>query len=125
MKTIIAGSRFINNYNLVKRAIQICGFRITEILSGCAQGVDQLGERWAKQNGIKISQYPALWNQYGNSAGHIRNEIMASNAEALLLIWSGESKGSANMLKQAYKYKLKVYQYLVSESYENNARESN
>lgn len=122
MKTIIAGSRFIDNYDLVKRAIQFSGFRITKIISGCAQGVDSLGEKWAKENHIELVQYPALWDQYGKKAGHIRNDMMAQNAEALILIWDGESKGSANILKQAYKNKLKVYQYLISESH---VRESN
>lgn len=122
MKTIIAGSRFIDNYDLVKRAIRFSGFTINKVISGCAQGIDRLGEQWAEENKIEINRYPALWDQYGKKAGHIRNDMMTQNAEALILIWDGESKGSANMLKQAYKNKLKVYQYLISESH---VRESN
>ncbi len=114
MKTIIAGSRLITSYDLVKIVIQDSEFTITKVISGCACGVDKLGEQWAKENGNEIDQYPALWDQYGKSAGYHRNEVMASNAEALILIWDGKSKGSAHMLKQGYKYKIKVYQYLIS-----------
>ncbi|HMV01726.1 MAG TPA: SLOG family protein [Chitinophagales bacterium] len=113
MRTIIAGSRIINDYDLVKIAIRDSGFTITKVISGCANGVDKLGEKWAKENGIEINQYPALWDQYGKSAGYHRNELMASNAEALILIWDSKSKGSANILKQSYKYKLKVYQCII------------
>ncbi len=43
MKTIIAGSRSIHDYALVVSAVARCGWRITEVLSGAAQGVDTLG----------------------------------------------------------------------------------
>lgn len=52
MKTIIAGSRTINDYLLVKkligRAIKYYRVDITEVVSGGAIGVDKLGEKWLK-----------------------------------------------------------------------------
>ncbi len=48
MKVIIAGSRSINDYRLVERAVADSGFDVTEIVSGCSKGVDTLAikSRW-------------------------------------------------------------------------------
>lgn len=65
MKTIIAGSRTINDPSLVEQAVRKSGFKITEVLSGGARGIDQLGEAWARQNNLKVRRFPAEWNRYG------------------------------------------------------------
>ncbi len=50
MKVIIAGSRNITDYSLVKTAIQESAFEIDCVVSGMAKGVDSLGESWAEKN---------------------------------------------------------------------------
>ena len=57
MKTIIAGSRDLTDYNLVKLAVEESGFEIAEVVSGGARGVDRLGERWAKEHGVPIKRF--------------------------------------------------------------------
>ena len=47
------------------------------VVSGCARGADQLGERWANSRGLEIVRFPADWDRHGNSAGPIRNQMMA------------------------------------------------
>jgi hypothetical protein len=47
MKTIVVGSRRIEDYQLTSRAIELAPWTITEVVSGCARGGDRLGERWA------------------------------------------------------------------------------
>ena len=111
MKTIIAGSRTIENYKLVEDAVNKCGWKPTIVVSGCARGVDKLGEEWASNHGKVIEKYPADWDKYGKRAGFLRNERMADNAEALILIWDGESKGSQMMLSIAKKKGLKIYEF--------------
>jgi predicted Rossmann fold nucleotide-binding protein DprA/Smf involved in DNA uptake len=59
MKTIIAGSRYIQDYSLLDKVIKKSGFKITEIISGTAKGVDRLGEKYALDNNIPLSKYPA------------------------------------------------------------------
>jgi hypothetical protein len=54
MKTIIAGSRDITDYNVVKAAVKAAGFTITEVVSGAARGVDSLGEEYARRHSIHI-----------------------------------------------------------------------
>lgn len=109
MRVIIAGSREIDNYTLLEEAIQAASYNITLIVSGGARGVDQLGELWAKQNGVPIKRYPAEWNLYGKSAGPRRNTLMAQNADALIALWNGKSRGTAHMIQEAQRRGLKVF----------------
>lgn len=78
---------------LVRAAVDASGFRITEVVSGVAHGVDKLGERWAQAHKIPVKQFPAQWNKYGNAAGPIRNREMAEYADALIAVWDGQSRG--------------------------------
>lgn len=109
MKCIIAGSRTILDYQVVKKAIVDSGWDITEVVSGKAPGVDTLGELWAKNNGIPVKPFPANWEAYYTQAGPIRNRQMAEYADALILVWDGNSSGSRDMLKKAKTQKLKIY----------------
>lgn len=109
MKVIIAGSRNFTDFVYTEELILRTGFEITEIVSGCCRGVDTLGEKFALKHNIPLSKFPARWSAYGKSAGHRRNEEMAMYADALILIWDGESKGSLNMLRNANKNNLKVF----------------
>jgi hypothetical protein len=99
MKIIIAGSRTINNIAEVYRAFLNSHFDPDEIVSGGAKGVDKLGERIAKDNSIPCRVFSADWGKYGKKAGYLRNKDMAEYADALVAVWDGESKGTANMIK--------------------------
>lgn len=109
MKVIVAGSRSITRYSLVARAIVESGFRVTELFSGTAPGVDQLGEVWASSNGIPVRRFPAEWQKYGKRAGPIRNGKMAKEAEALVAIWDGVSRGTTDMIHQAQDAGLRIF----------------
>src|SRR5215213_3192990 len=100
MKIIIAGTRTFNDYEFLKQKVDIILSKQVdvEIVSGCAQGADLLGERYGKERGITVKRFPAEWNLYGKKAGYLRNEKMANYADALILFWDGESKGSKSMM---------------------------
>lgn len=111
MKVIVAGSRDITDYLFVDKCIIESNLHITALVSGNARGVDQLGERWAKEHNIPIEFYPVTkedWNTFGKKAGHLRNLKMAQNADALLAIWDGVSPGTKNMIENAIKHNLKL-----------------
>lgn len=112
MKTIIAGTRTIEDYELVKKRINESGFNITIVVSGVCRGIDKLGQRWAEENNIPIKKFPADWKQFSKRAGPIRNKAMAEYADALILIWDGFSRGSKNMLEHAKKNDLQVYEII-------------
>ena len=109
MRTIIAGSRTIVDYDTVATAIAESGFNITEVVSGGARGVDTVGELWAENNGIPVTRFLADWNKYGRAAGNRRNVQMAEYADALVCCWDGTSSGSADMISQARRYNLKTH----------------
>jgi hypothetical protein len=105
MKVIIAGSRSIEDYKLVVDSIKSSGYTITEVVSGCAVGPDRLGERWALANNIPIKEMPADFGKYGKSAGPRRNKEMAEYADAAIIIWDGESRGTRNMIENMIRRK--------------------
>ena len=112
MKVIIAGSRSVTDYGYVEDAMREAGklgIVPTQILSGHAKGVDHLGERWADEHKIPCSTYPADWRLYGRAAGPIRNIQMVEEADALVAIHDGKSKGTAHVVGYAMKQGLKVY----------------
>lgn len=117
MRLIIAGSRTIK-----QSEDQICALlnshniqEVTEVVCGMAYGIDQSGKEWADNYSIPVAPFPADWDKYGKAAGHIRNKEMAEYADALLLIWDGESKGSKNMKETMLKLGKPVYEVIIKQ----------
>lgn len=115
MKLIIAGSRNLKMshellemllYNMINKTPD-------EIVSGTARGIDSIGEDIAQDKEIAVKRFPADWDKHGKAAGHIRNKEMAEYADALLLIWDGESKGSANMKMNMQKLNKPIYEVIL------------
>ena len=112
MRTIIAGSRTITDYELVTEAIHNSGFSITEVICGGAKGVDELGAKWAENNNATIVYVRARWDVFGKSAGYKRNEAMAHLADAAIVIHNN-SPGSLHMIVIAKKFGLIVFEKVV------------
>ena len=115
MKVIIAGSRQVEDYKLVAEAMKRCNFDVTEVISGCATGVDRMGETWARANNLPVKEMPANWYQHGKAAGPIRNREMAEYADAAVIIWDGKSRGTRNMINEMIR-KNKPYYIVMTES---------
>src|SRR5689334_17588586 len=100
MKVIIAGSRsvFLEPF-VVGSIVHQSGFQIEEVVSGGARGVDRVGEYWAMTHGISCLVFEADWEKYGKRAGPLRNAAMAKYADALIAVWDGKSRGTANMIE--------------------------
>lgn len=125
MKTIIAGGRTFTNYAALLHAVARSDFFITEVVSGKAEGVDALGERWADEFGIPVKPFPADWDdidapgavvrtrhdgkRYNAKAGHDRNVEMAKYADALIALWDGKSKGTKDMIDLARLRNLHIF----------------
>lgn len=109
MKTIIAGGR---DQRLTEERLNILfDFLddITEVVSGCASGIDSDAIDWAKQHNIPYKEFPADWDCYGKSAGPIRNEQMAKYADAVILFKGGG--GTKNMFETAKRYNLEIFDF--------------
>ena len=103
IKLIIAGSRGITDYALVRGELdkfwrENIPTEIAEVVSGTANGADRLGERWAIETSIPIKRFPADWDNLGKSAGYKRNEQMAQYADEAIVFWDGTSKGTQHMI---------------------------
>lgn len=110
MRVIVAGSREINVTVEQLSIIMIdSGFAPSMIISGNARGADKLGEDWAKLHDIQCEKYPANWDKYGKRAGLLRNEYMASKADALIALWDGNSRGTKHMIETMQKLKLPIF----------------
>jgi hypothetical protein len=112
MRVIIAGSRDIEDYELVKQAVFESGFDITTVVCGMARGVDMLGWKWADENGMPKEEHPAKWRANGKfykAAGMLRNIEMANVSDALIAIWDGKSPGTGHMIRIATVKGLKVF----------------
>lgn len=119
MKVIIAGSRLIDRERamfeidtLVIEAAR-AGISVTEILSGHCEGVDRAGERWASIAGVRCQLFLARWRDHGRKAGPLRNQAMADLADALILVWDGKSRGSADVKRRALAKGIPVFERIV------------
>lgn len=116
MRVIIAGSRTVTDMQPLVSAIQEVQWPISRVVCGMARGADQLGYDWAKANNIPIAEFPADWKRYGKSAGYKRNLEMAKNADALIALWDGQSRGTEHMIYLAACHNLKVHVvYVIDE----------
>lgn len=109
-RIIVAGSRTFNDYHMVASALSahITPEEQITIISGCAAGADQLGEKYAKEKCIPIRKFPAQWNIHGKRAGYLRNIEMMNYAlegdkPILVAFWDGKSKGTKHMIENAKK----------------------
>lgn len=117
MKLIIAGSRGIADYTVVRQAIIDSGLwkqykDKLEIVSGGARGVDRLGEEFAENNGLKIHQFIPDWDGQGKKGGILRNIEMGKFADALVAIWDGKSPGTKQMIDWMTKAEKFVYVHI-------------
>jgi len=114
MRTIIAGSRECSDKRELLAALGACGWEPTVVISGAARGADKLGEVWAAEFNIPCERFPADWVAHGKAAGYRRNVQMADNAEALIALWDGASKGTKHMIDIAKRKGLRVHVHVTA-----------
>lgn len=106
---------------MVAKALDKSSYRdqIKELVSGHCRGIDLVAERWARGNNIPIKVFPADWNQYGKSAGPIRNQQMVDYADALIAIPhpTEKSKGTWCIVGQMRKAGKPFFVYKVQEDF--------
>ena len=118
MRVIISGGRTYDNYEYFCEKMDeilkpyIDDYDI-EIITGYAVGVDRMGDKYAMTHGHTSHVIPALWNKYGENAGHIRNMEMGNFAKRttmnlLVAFWNGKSRGTKDMIDYAKKIMIPV-----------------
>lgn len=120
LTVVVAGSRALaddimlfdrSGAALVGACLADAGLDPDEIVSGTARGPDTFGEQWATQDHVdcELTRMPAPWDAFradpdrsAKAAGFWRNDQMARYADAVLVIWTGDSSGSQQMIEQAH-----------------------
>lgn len=113
VKLIIAGGRDFNDYALLESK---CNHMLSilskdnsiTIISGGAKGADSLGEQYARAAGFGSIIMNAKWDEFGKSAGYIRNTEMAKAATHCICFWDGKSRGTGHMINIAKEHNLKL-----------------
>ena len=110
LKVIVAGGRDFNNYNLLSQKLDNLFSKTANvvIISGMAKGVDSLAVKYAEENKIRVSEFPAKWKKHGNASGFRRNVEMARFADACVCFWNGKSPGTKHMIDTAKRMNLKL-----------------
>ena len=110
LKVIVAGGRDFQNYNLLSEKLDILFSKTANvvIVSGMARGVDSLAVKYAEENKIRVSEFPAQWDKHGRASGFRRNVEMARFADACVCFWDGNSVGTKHMIDTAKRMNLKL-----------------
>lgn len=99
MKLLVVGSREIKDFDL-------CGLiplGVELIISGGANGIDRLAEKYADENKIPKLIIRPQYESYGRAAPIKRNEEMVRLCDELLVIWDGVSRGTKYTMDYAKK----------------------
>lgn len=100
MKIAIVGSRTFIDYSKLKSFIlsKISLNDDTTIISGGAQGADNLAEKFATEYGLLTIIHKAKWDKLGKSAGFIRNKKIIDDADIVFAFWDGQSRGTKHTI---------------------------
>lgn len=71
---------------------------VTEIVSGGAKGIDACAREYALAAGIKLTEYLPEYEKYGNAAPLKRNITIIENADLVLALWDGASRGTRHII---------------------------
>ena len=99
MKLLIVGSRSIDNFDLSPHISK----DVDTIISGGADGIDTLAEQYADAHRLSKYIIRPRYDLYGRAAPLKRNEQMVHIADAVLVIWDGNSKGTQYTVQYAQK----------------------
>ena len=90
MKLLVVGSRNIKDFDLKPYIMP----EVDTIISGGASGVDSLAEQYADLHRFSKYIVRPRYDLYGRAAPIKRNEQMVNIADAVLIVWDGNSKGT-------------------------------
>ncbi|MBE6591397.1 MAG: DUF2493 domain-containing protein [Ruminococcaceae bacterium] len=98
MKIAVIGSRGIYNVDLSAYIGED-----DEIVSGGAVGVDRCAERYARENGLKLTVFFPNYKRYGRPAPLYRNQLIVDYADKVIAFWDGQSRGTMYTVEYARK----------------------
>ena len=98
MKIAIVGSRNVTVPDIGKYVSNA-----EEIVSGGAKGVDSCAAEYARENGIRLTEFLPQYERYGRAAPIVRNKEIVDYSDKIIAFWNGSSKGTLSVIKYAQK----------------------
>jgi UDP-N-acetylmuramoylalanine-D-glutamate ligase len=115
MKMLICGGRDFDDWGLFTASMidifnqnSTAANPIDHIIAGGARGADTFARRLAKGWDLTFTEYPAKWDEFGKSAGYIRNRQMLDEGQPDLVVAFPGGKGTEMMVKIAQEAGVKV-----------------
>ena len=108
MRVAIIGSRTlqVDIAKYIPRGISL-------IVSGGAKGIDQLAEEYANEHNIAKLIFMPEYDKYGSRAPLERNKTIVENADIVIAIWDGKSRGTKFTIGYAEKVGKTVEVHIV------------
>jgi hypothetical protein len=106
MRVLVCGDRNWIDECTIERELENFVPSSTTVIHGAARGADSIGGKIAKELGMAVEEYPALWDTHGKAAGPIRNRQMLDSKPDLVLAFHDnleESRGTKHMVEIAKK----------------------
>ena len=111
MKTAVIGSRNLSIENIG----QYIPESTTELFSGGAKGVDTCVREYAEKHGIKLTEILPEYNKYGRAAPLKRNLEIIKNADIVVALWDGVSRGTLFVINECKKIDREINIYIITE----------
>ena len=99
MKVAVVGSRKITNIALERYITE----EVEEIVSGGATGVDFCAAEFARNKGLKLTEFLPQYDRFGRAAPIVRNKEIVNYADRIVIFWNGSSKGTLSIIEYAKK----------------------
>lgn len=101
MTIVVTGGRFYNDWESANKVLSLLNASL--IVHGAATGADTMARVFAESHGIPHDPNPALWTEFGDNAGPIRNgKMLDKHPGAIVVAFPGED-GTRNCVAQALK----------------------
>lgn len=117
MKVAVVGSRTITNYDTVEMVLNTAPEHWMDsptFISGGADGVDTLAERYAARNDISIEVIEPDWDDWSNGNPAIaRNTEIVQKSDVVIAVWDGKSNGTRDSIDKAIDNGKPLYMEIV------------
>ena len=110
MRVVICGDRNWKNEDVIEDYVRTLPPNSTVVHGDC-RGADKIAGRMANRHGHSVTVVPANWEEYGKSAGPIRNQHMLTPRPDLVVAFHDDlkcSKGTKDMIMKANKAGIRV-----------------
>ena len=110
LRIAVVGSRGFTDWDLFCKELDrlLSDKKVGSLVSGGAEGADQMAERYGALKGIPVTVFEAHWDLYGSKAGPRRNKQIVANSDLVVAFWDGLSTGTRMTIAWAQQQGLEV-----------------